>query len=285
MLNIKPPLKSVVKKRTFTPLRFLRFILLFIICTPFTLHAIEQEHVPHNGSAEKAVTLHLASTDWCPYVCDDKDNPGFIVEYLKELFSLHNITLMVTIVPWSRAIHMAQNGHVDGLVTATEAEAPGFHLTHTPAGAYQMCFFSKKADTFVYTGRKSLSGRVIGAIKDYGYGEPVDSMIAQPKDNEKIIFLSTSSPLYSLVGMLEMSRFDLFIEDSTVVEKFLNDSPNTYDIRKAGCLEKVPFYTAISPKYKQSKQLVDKLNNILDSNAANLYRQKARQHYGLAVSK
>ncbi len=285
MLDIKLPLKSTVRKRKFASLRLLHFLLLFILCTPFTLQAIEQDHARQNSSVEKPMSLHLASTDWCPYVCDDKSNPGFIVEYLKELFSLHNITLKVTIAPWSRSIYMAQNGQVDGLVTATESEVPSFHLTHIPTGAYQMCFFSKDADTFLYAGRKSLSDRVIGGIKDYGYGEPVDSMIASPKENEKIKLISTSSPLYSLIGMLERSRFDLFIEDSTVVENFLNDNPNQYKIRNAGCLDKVSFYTAISPKYKFAKQLVEELNNILDSNTANLLRRKARQRYGLAVTK
>ncbi len=285
MLSLKRPLKAIVNKIKLAQRCFLHFILLFFLlflCSPSTLYAIEQDFVVEDDSVKKAKVLHLASTNWCPYVCDDKDEPGFIVEYLKELFLLHNIELKVTIAPWARAINMAQNGQVDGLVTATESEVPDFHLTHTPAGSYQMCFFSNETDTFNYTDRNSLSGREIGAIKGYGYGEPVDSMINKPNENENIFLISTSSPLYSLIGMLKRSRFDLFIEDSVVVQNFLNDHPNKYNIRKAGCLEKIPFYTAISPKYKQAKRQIEELNNILSSTEANVFRKKARQRYGLA---
>lgn len=236
---------------------------------------------PSSQNSEANRTLHLASTSWCPYICDNKDKPGFIVEYLTNSLADRGIHLAISILPWSRAIYMAQTGALDGLATATTVEAPDFFLTRVATGSYQMCFFSRATDNFSYNGRKSLANKTIGAVKDYGYGEPIDSMILQPKEQERIELLATSNPLYSLMGMLETSRIDLFIEDAAVVQTFLYTHPNKHSIQKAGCLNQVPFYTAISPTHKKGKQLAEELSIILSSDAARDHYSDARKRYGL----
>lgn len=235
-----------------------------------------------NGLNENSKkVLHLASTAWCPYICDDENKPGFIVEYLRHSLADHDIHLEISILPWSRAIHMAQKGALDGLATATNVEAPDFFFTTTPTGSYQMCFFSRPNDSFSYTGRASLTNKTIGAVKDYGYGEPIDSMVSQPEEHERVELLSTSNPLYSLIGMLETSRIDLFVEDAAVVQSFLNHNASGHTIRKAGCLKEVPFYTAISPNKDNGMLIVERLSRILASDIAHTYYLNARKRYGL----
>ncbi|WP_250659254.1 substrate-binding periplasmic protein [Alkalimarinus coralli] len=254
---------------------------LFTTCTLFLPTAFGQ---PASLLASKSTTkqsLHFATTDWCPYICDDENSPGFIIEYLTKSLAAHNISLEISIFPWSRAIHMAQTGAVDGLATATEVEAPGFLFTEVPTGSYQMCFYSQEFDEFTYSDRASLSNKAIGAIKGYGYGEPIDSMIAMPLEHEKITLLATSNPLYSLIGMLEASRIELFIEDEAVVRHFLNQNAEKYKIRKAGCLDQVPFYTAISPNNDNGILIAEKLSRILASDLAHTYYLNARKRYGL----
>ena len=96
-------------------------------------------------------SINLASTSWCPYVCDDHNQPGFIVEYMTELLSLSGIRLKVDIYPWSRSIILARNGEYDGLLTAVESETPDFYLTESPSGKYQDCLYRKIGSDISYT--------------------------------------------------------------------------------------------------------------------------------------
>jgi len=225
-------------------------------------------------------SLNLAAADWCPYTCSTPNKPGFITEALIQLLKINNIALKVTVLPWSRAIRMARQGSYDGLLTAIVSEAPHFQFTKRPSGHYQICFYTHRSSTFEYSDRSSLSGIKLGGIRDYGYGEPIDSILKEPRGDEHVYLISNSAPLSSLVGMTELKRMDTFVEDSMVVAEYLTNNPNA-NIKKAGCLESIPFYTALSPKLQHKSALLQELDKLLQSPMHLLLVQEARARYGL----
>ena len=227
-------------------------------------------------------SLHFAAADWCPYTCRDNDHPGFITEAMTAILADYNIGLQVTILPWSRAIKMAEQGKYAGLITAIESEAPDFALTDAMTGQYQVCVFTHKSNNLVYLGRSSMSGVTLGAIQDYGYGEPIDSIVADPHKNEQVYLISSSNPLHSLVEMTLKKRIDAFAEDRMVIANYLNNRENNrIGIRKAGCLQAIPFYTAVSPKHPYSAYLTALLNKLIGSAEYRAYYAQAEQRYGI----
>ncbi|MCG8614130.1 MAG: transporter substrate-binding domain-containing protein [Pseudomonadales bacterium] len=240
---------------------------------------------PAVTEAPELTQLRLASTNWCPYVCGDPARPGFIHEYLKTLLAAAKIELSVEVLPWSRAIGMAEKGHFDGLLTATRSEAPDFLFPTVPTGYYQMCFYTRPDSTLVYRNRSSLAGQRLGIISDYGYGEPIDSMISAPLASEVLVSIANSNPLMSLIGMLNLHRIDLFIEDRSVVHHFqLQNKMQPGEFREAGCLKKIPFYTALSPNFKHRERMVNQLNTILGQDDALKFLNDAQHRYQ-AISK
>jgi len=227
--------------------------------------------------------LNLASTNWCPYICRDANYPGYIVEYMRELLAKENIVLEVTVLPWTRAIEMSRQGKFDGLLTAVDAEAPDFFLSHEAIDSYQMCFYGRDGSKFRYSGRESLANKVIAGIQDYGYGEPFDSMVTDPGPDEKVILISSSKPLQSMFGMLMKKRIDLFIEDRAVVEQFLHQRSSTAALRNSGCLKRIPFFLALSPGRSNARELMAQLDQLLASQLADQIRFEARQRYGLTT--
>lgn len=218
--------------------------------------------------------LTLAATNWCPFICQSPDKKGFVVDYLTELLATKNIELMVDVLPWSRAIMAARNGQYDGLLTSTPVEAPAFHFPNQTTGTYQMCFFSANQRAFNYKGRSSLKGMTLGVVKDYGYGEPLDSVINQPKTDEYILSVASSAPLKQLVNLAKVGRVDLFVEDSMVMGHY-QLMEHEMDIHQLDCFEKIPFYTAISPNHSASEELLALLDELLSSEQAKkLYLQK-----------
>ena len=76
-------------------------------------------------------SITLASTDWCPYVCDNQpQKPGIIYEYLTHVLKDKGIELKVEFNAWHESVNKARIGQVDGLLTATPEEAPELIFTN-----------------------------------------------------------------------------------------------------------------------------------------------------------
>tara|TARA_R110001599_G_C12225326_1_gene657638 strand:+ start:1247 stop:2098 length:852 start_codon:yes stop_codon:yes gene_type:complete len=254
--------------------QFLAALFVLLTLAPLTICADE----PRITSA--IATLNLASTDWCPYSCDDPGKPGFITEAMTQALANYDISLSVSILPWSRAIKMTEQGNFDGLLIAIPGEAPGFRLTEKPSGQNNNCLFSLPDSVFTYHDRGSLNGVVLGAIQDYRYGKPIDDIIDAPVSGEQIYFLSSSKPLYSLVEMTYKNRIGTFVEDRLVLGNYLQSHKNR-PLKNVGCLERAPLFTAISPSYKKHKEVITLLNKLLDSeDYKSLYKQAEQRYTG-----
>ncbi len=255
----------------------------FILKTLATINAVIlsvsfSQSESHAAASTTNKTLTLAATEWCPFICDDINNKGFVTDYLTVLLGQHEIDLKVDVLPWSRAIMLATNGSYDGLLTATEKEAPMLLFPTVPTGTYQMCFFSATLESFTYDGRDSLAGKRIGVIKDYSYGEPLDSILVAPRPDEHFIALASTSPLYQLVAMSKMNRIDLLVEDKMVMSRFTTSEKASH-IKLLDCFDALPFHTAISPKSKHAKQWVEILDKALSSEQAPIIYEQMKKNY------
>ena len=228
-----------------------------------------------SSASVNAERLFLATTHWCPYVCESEQQPGFITEYLRALLKKQGIELEVAVLPWARAVSEARDGRYQGLLTAVQAEAPDFPLTTQINGSYQLCFYRRSGSEFQYTNRESLQGITVGVIKGYGYDEPIASMLAAPLPEEELLEVSTDQPLISLLQMLKARRLDTLISDQAVME-FTLKSNNLKGIEQAGCLAEQSFYLALSPAYQEWPSMMQRLNSILAQPEATELRQYYR---------
>lgn len=95
--------------------------------------------------------LTLATSRWCPYTCDNNAGEfGVIGRYLTLVFGQLNVELTIVSYPWSPAIKLAENGQVDGLLTAIPTEAPFLIFTNSAISTYRMCFFTKPENPWRY---------------------------------------------------------------------------------------------------------------------------------------
>lgn len=212
------------------------------------------------NSSELPKSIRLATTDWCPYTCEDSTtHPGIIHDYITQLLNDLGVQVSIEFFPWSRSVLLAQNGEVDGLLTAVKSEAPALSFTSVPTDHYQMCFFSNKHNKWHYKNASNLNEIRIGVIQNYGYGEPVDTYISGA--DKSALYSIKSGGIPRLFQMLEASRFDAFIEDPKVVRWELKKSFE--HLRSAGCLNKNPFYLAVHPNRAWAKELLNKLNEKL----------------------
>lgn len=229
----------------------------------------------HSHSLPKTITL--ASTDWCPYVCDHQPHkPGIIYEYLTDVLKHKGIELKVEFNLWHESVKKAEQGEVDGLLTATPEESPGLLFTQTPTSDYQVCFITKNDSKWLFKGTESLQGKKVGSIKGYGYGDAVDEYIKLHSNDENMVILEEGG-IERLNDMLFSEEIDTFLDDSLVVLWLLQNS--SVKVKLAGCLKRNPFYIAVNPKRPWAKEFVELMNEALLENVNMQILNSIKQRY------
>lgn len=200
-----------------------------------------------NLYAQEKITL--GTTHWCPYTCDYQGNKNGIVGYLlTKALSQHNITLNIEYYPWSRAITLANENKIDGLLTATPEESKDLIFSSSPLGNYQMCFYTRADSKWRYKKPLDFSNNKLGIIQNYGYGEPLDSYL-KSKNDKNLHEISGTNSIARLIKLLANNRVDIIIEDRIVFDWTRSNNPilKQLPIKEAGCLPKHLFYLALSP--------------------------------------
>ncbi|WP_448212409.1 substrate-binding periplasmic protein [Colwellia sp. MEBiC06753] len=251
--------------------RFWRVLLLVLSTNAYAREDISIQH-----------TLTLATTAWCPYTCDSNNYPhGVIGHYLTTILAEQNISLRIVSFPWARAIKLATDGSIDGLLTAVPSEAPQLIFSGQPISHYQVCFYTASNSTWQYQQPLNFSGLTLGVIKGYGYGSPLDEYLTSPPANNAIVELSGQQGATRLAEMILAKRIDVFAEDQLVVSSLPTTNKFAPSmLRNAGCMSSEPFYLALSDT-EQHRALLHNINAILadDTNQAwleTLFKQLAK---------
>jgi polar amino acid transport system substrate-binding protein len=208
-------------------------------------------------------TLTLATTHWCPYTCDFNGNKhGIVGEIMTSILHAQGINLSIEYYPWSRAIRMANQNKVDGLLTSTLKESPNLIFSTSPIGSYQMCFYSKDTNNWLYKPDLKFGSNKLAIVQDYGYGEPLDSYINENK-YKNLLFMSGEDNSSRLIRMLQIGRSDIIIEDNKVIQwTMIKNNVDTSHIKQVGCLDEQPFFLALSSN-EDNLELMKGLNQTL----------------------
>lgn len=227
--------------------------------------------------------VHLATTDWCPYVCEnDLAHPGVVYEHMEQTFAELGVVLEINFYPWSRAIQLAREGQVDGLLTATPEEAPSLAFTREPTLHFQSCFFAGKSRSWHYSGLSSLEAVRLGVIKDYAYGSPIDEFVLARENATHLVIMAGGHEIPRMYHMVRLGRLDAFLEDRfTLRWSLLRAELDPAALEEAGCLEPAPFFFALNPQLPWGEALLERLNQLFTSDANQVRRDRIIQRYGL----
>ncbi|WP_421783850.1 substrate-binding periplasmic protein [Kiloniella litopenaei] len=195
-----------------------------------------------DGGTEKLV---VASIDWCPQLCPEDEQEGYIMDTVKEIFADSPFELEVVTYPWSRSIHMTRTGEVHALLSPARAEAPDLLYPKEEVGAQKMCFFTARGAAWTYQGKASLKGQMIGIAHDTSI-EELNDYIAENKEGFHFL---TYGPRYLPLSfrMVDGGRLNsfLFTYNSTIYA--LRKEGYADRIVSAGCVSKANVYMAFTP--------------------------------------
>jgi polar amino acid transport system substrate-binding protein len=224
-------------------------------------------------------TLLLLSDPWCPFACEpDSPLPGFMIDIAKAVFEpRHKVVYQVE--PFARADGEVAAGQAQGLVGALKLpRRASFHYPEREQGIANVCFYTRPDSTWLYHGRTSLQGVLVGATLGYNYGREVGGIL-----RERWIKLDTvgsSDALHLNIEKLLRGRIDTVVEYGPVMSFTL--SRGKVKLRNAGCTSVAdPIYIAFSPKLTEGERYARELSEGMERLRRSGELKRILARYGL----
>jgi len=214
-----------------------------------------------------AETITLAADSWCPYNCSPVYPPaGFMVDIAKKAFEKHGIDVEYKVMPWAQAITDSRKGIYNGIIGASNKDAPDFVFPATAQGWMNVSFYVKKGSAWHYDGVKSLREISLGVVQDYSYGDEIDPYIKQYNlDPTFIQPMAGDNALEINLSKLARGKIGAVVEAKYVVDYYYSQHKKEEKPEEAGSLapsEANKLYIAFSPK---DKALAQKYADILSA--------------------
>ncbi|GGX39932.1 substrate-binding periplasmic protein [Saccharospirillum salsuginis] len=172
----------------------------------------------------QADTITAAQDPWPPFV-QDQAEAGLSVDLVRAALEHEGYEVEMTIMPWARAIDQVKNGNIDVLVATWYTEERTAYLRYSePYMQNQLKFIKQAGDDFEFEGLESLSGKTVGVVRGYGYGDEFlnATNFSRPETNN----------IASNLLKLDAGRIDLTLEDEIVALSTMKNEgidPSKYD--------------------------------------------------------
>jgi len=221
-----------------------------------------------SAQAAQGAVVALCADAWCPYNCaPGSSRPGYVVEIAQEVFVPAGYRVTYEEVNWARCVDDAGAGRFSGIIGAIPSDAPGFTFPASPVGMSGDAYGVRKGDPFVFTGEKSLSGRVLGVIRSYSFSGPIgDYIAAHGNDGSRVEWVAGDGALTKNLEKLVAGRVDVVLDDRNVMLDAIDQLGLKDRVTVTAGMNVSPIYIAFSPHAEDPA----KLARILDAGMARL---------------
>lgn len=209
--------------------------------------------------------LVLAGDYWCPYNCKpDSDNQGFLVEVVRRSLYIYGIDIEYKMMPWHEALRRVEKGEVDGILGISNVKGKNIIITDTPLEYSSTASFTRCDTDWTYDGISSLRGKKLGIIMDYSLDEDISNYVGTnyPSNPSMFVLEDGESAVVDSIKNLIDSKVDVYVEDTRVVARYLNEHALNASIRSAGSIsdEKLPLFVAFNDQIPNIKDYIKYLN-------------------------
>jgi polar amino acid transport system substrate-binding protein len=156
-------------------------------------------------------TITAAADPWLPFINPDSPSKGLSLEICTAAFKTQGYDVKLEIVPWVRAENGVKNGEYDILPNTWMTTKRKAYLAYSePYASNQVKFIKKKGNPFEFNGLSSLSGKVVGIVRGYGYS--TEFM------NDPAFEREPSTEFMTNIMKVVAGRIDLALEDELVAK-------------------------------------------------------------------
>ena len=162
----------------------------------------------------QAEKITAVGDPWPPFLDPNQANNGIISEIATAAYATQGYEVEMSFVPWARALDGVKNASYDLLLgTWLTAERTEFLLYSDPYLNNSIKFIKQKGSSFEYSGLESLTGKSVGIVREYGYGDAFA--------NAKHFKTAEAKDFISNIRKLIAGRIDLTLEDEIVAKAII----------------------------------------------------------------
>mgnify|MGYP006285851959 CR=1 FL=1 len=146
---------------------------------------------------------------------------GVSYELIREVFGRMGMDARLKLVPWARALKMAEFGRADGMPLLLPSEERKAYMVFTGPileGGDALIFNKKLNPGFEWKGFDSLKGRTLGIVRGYAFS---GGLMEKLMDNAEAVEYSESSKMN--LRKLHAGRIDLVVEDLVITRTILQE--------------------------------------------------------------
>jgi polar amino acid transport system substrate-binding protein len=163
-----------------------------------------------------AQTLRVRADSWMPFNGDPAAaQPGYAVEFLREVFQALDVTIDYQIMPWAEAVKAAEEGEIDAIIGANATEAAKLVIGREPIAEPQFALFVRKNSAWQYHNLRSLAEVKLGAVEGYSYWPSIDTYLKKTSAPQVMLY-SGDAPAATAVADLRDGKIDAFVESVLV---------------------------------------------------------------------
>lgn len=155
--------------------------------------------------------LMLATDNYIPYSFEENEEVrGIGVELVREGLRRLGYTAELSVLPWTRALQMTQDGDVDGIFCAFYSEDRAVYLQYLkePLAYEAQMLYALPGNNIAFDGTvASLKPYRIGILQDYYYGEAFEAAVeAGELQVERVTDIPTN------IHKLQEGRIDVMVD-------------------------------------------------------------------------
>lgn len=161
-----------------------------------------------------------AADPYPPYIDPGNPKQGISMQIVRAALASQGYEVEIRFVPWARALDGVKNGEYDILPNAWwTQERATFLLYSEPYMKNEIKFIKRKGSPFEYQGLASLTGKTVGIVRGYGYG---DEFLNATNFNKPEV-----AEVLQNINKLVLGRIDLTLEDEIVARALIaSRAPN-----------------------------------------------------------
>lgn len=212
-------------------------------------------------------SIVLAADFWCPINCEPGSaQEGYMIKIARNVFEQEGHLVEYRVIPWSRAIQMAREGKVDGVVGPYVEDCPDFVFPENELGMIGFSFFVTAENSWRFRDLSSLHSMKLAVAANYSYGEQLDQYIYENKTNRDRIQVNYgNTPVKNNLRMLLSNRVDLVVSTEPVFWHLAKQLSATNRLKKVGvATSPQKSYIAFSPELPTSGKYATILSDGVD---------------------
>lgn len=253
-MRVCSPTRNEFQRVKNNPLALLTAACLFLFsATSHSSFAQESQSSPQ--AAGHSITL-AAEDSWPPFA--NQFGQGISHRLIAAAFKQSQVEVNSLVVPYSRALMMAEKGAVDGVfnVTREASTEQRFVFGNTPLFVAKASFYQRKQRPLIAANKWEIpKGSIVGVIKSYEYGDEFPELVKQRQLN-----VITVANQQQLINLLMIGRVDAAVMFDLVAQENLQKMGVSDDVIPAFNNHSSEIYLAFSKQNPKAAQLAKELD-------------------------